>query len=129
MEQQTGDHTGTFRNKLVIQRESSRTTRFSPSAHKIELNGEQEARRVQVATIQANAHKIELDEETQARREQVGTLQAIVHKIELSEDKEARREQVGTLQAAWEQDRTDEKKARQDRSTQAKHQEETWRNP
>ena len=86
MEQQTGDHTGTYRNKLGIQRESSRTKLFSRSAHKIELNEEQEARRVQVATIQVIAHKIELDEETQARRAQVGTLQAIVHKIELNED-------------------------------------------
>ena len=87
MEQHTGDHTGTLRNKLGIQRAWSRTKPFRRSAHKIELNEEQEARRVQVATIQVIAHKIELDEETQARRAQVGTLQAIVHKIELNEDK------------------------------------------
>ena len=97
MEQQTGDHTGTLRNNLGIQRESSRTKRFSRSAHKIELNEEQEARRAQVGTIQAIEHKIELDEDKEARREQIGTLQAIVHKIELNGDKEARREQVGTL--------------------------------
>ena len=37
-------------------------------------------------------------------------------------------EQVGTLEAVWEQDGT-EKKANQDGPTQAKHQEQTWRNP
>ena len=72
MEQQTGDHTGTFRNKLGILRDSSRTKRFSRSVHKIELNEEQEARRARVGTVQAIAHKIELDKETQARREQAG---------------------------------------------------------
>ena len=53
MELQTGDHTGTPRNKVGIQRESSQTTRFRRSAHKIELNEEKEARRVQVGTLQA----------------------------------------------------------------------------
>ena len=91
-------------HETSLESEASRRRRFSRLAQRIELNVEQEAGRVQVGTNQAN--KIELDEETQVRREQ-----------------------VGTLQAAWEQDRTDEKKARQDRSTQAKHQEETWRNP
>ena len=60
-------------------------------AHKIELNDETEARRVQAGTLQVIAHKIELDEEKEAGREQVGTLQAIAHKIELNEGKEARR--------------------------------------
>ena len=91
MEQQTGGHTGTSRNKLGIQRESSRTKRFSRSAHKIELNEEQEARRVQVDTIQAIVHTIELNEDKKTRRQQIGTLQAIAHKIELNEEKEARR--------------------------------------
>ena len=63
MEQQTGDHTGTLRSKLRIQRESSQTTRFSRSAHTLELNEEQEARRVQIDTLHAIAEKIELNEE------------------------------------------------------------------
>ena len=114
-------------HETSLESEASRRRRFSRLAQRIELNVEQEAGRVQVGTNQAN--KIELDEETQVRREQVGTLQAIVHKIELNKDKEARREQVVTFQAVLEQNRDDEKKARQDRSTQAKHRGKTWRNP
>ena len=95
----TGDHTGTLRNKLGIHRESSQTTRFSRSAYKIELNDEQEARRVQVGKFQAIVHKIQLNEETELRRVQVGTLQTIARKIELDVETEARREQPGTLQA------------------------------
>ena len=67
MEQQTGDHTETSRSKLRIQRESSQTTRFSRPADKSELNEEQEARRVQIDTLQAMADKIKLNEETIVR--------------------------------------------------------------
>ena len=126
--------------------------RFSRSAHKFELNEEQEVRRVQVRTLQAIAHKIELNEDKEARREQVGTLQPIVRKMELNGDMEGRRGQIVTLQAIahkielneeaevrWtglhapggrELDRTDKKnKARRDRPAHAKHHEQTWRNP
>lgn len=68
MEQPTGDHPGSLRYKIRMQRESSHTTRSGRSANETELNKKQDAWRVQVGTLQAVAHRIEQKEEKEARR-------------------------------------------------------------